>query len=61
MGFLLCVSIWLILLEIKLIIEQHNYIQKLVGSRYELKEENKRLRRENADLRRGQNRESKSD
>lgn len=46
MGFLLCASLFLIFLEVKLILQQHEYINKQTGSRFELKEENARLRRE---------------
>lgn len=50
MGFLLVVSLCTVLLEIKLILRQHTYIQKLIGARHELKEENARLRKKVEDV-----------
>ena len=44
MGVLLLLSLCLMGLQMKLILRQHSYIQKLVGARAELKEENARLR-----------------
>lgn len=46
MGVLLLLSLCLMGLQMKLILRQHSYICKLVGARAELKEENKRLRKE---------------
>jgi len=46
MGFLLLLSLCLISLQMKLILRQHSYICKLTGARHELREENKRLRKE---------------
>ena len=46
MGVLLLLSLCLMGLQMKLILRQHSYICKLVGARAELKEENRRLRKE---------------
>lgn len=50
MGFLLIPALILIFLEGKLILHQYSYIQKLVGARYELKQENARLRKKVEDI-----------
>ena len=46
MGFLLIVALILIFLEGKLILQMHSRIERLTGSRRELKAENARLRKE---------------
>ena len=44
MVFLLIIALCINFLEARLIVRQYEYIQKLVGARAELKEENRRLR-----------------